>query len=226
MKRNQPIHKTAPKASPIFRRVVVVLLTLVLSLACYGVTVFAWFQADVLNAGNTIQSGSYGLTVFVVVEDDNANRLPENGGSYLLEAGMGYNVTIAATGTTSGYCQISNGNETWNTVAISGTDIFTLTIYPAATANYTFTAFWGAPPEGEQLSDDDVIGTPPEVIQEEPSAPVEEDTTQPTDPEESVTNPTEAPSEEPTTAPTEETTDPTQPQSQPTEPETAAEAEQ
>lgn len=224
MKRNQPIHKTASKASPIFRRVVVVLLTLVLSLACYGVTVFAWFQADVLNAGNTIQSGSYGLTVLVA--DGEVYQLEGNRESYTLEAGKGYSVTMAATGTTSGYCKISNGTETWNTVAISGTDIFTLTIYPVATANYTFTATWGAPPEGEQLSDDDVIGTPPEVTQEEPAAPVEEDTNQPTNPEESVTNPTEAPAEESTTAPTEETPDPTQPQSQPTEPETAVEAQQ
>lgn len=86
MKRNQPIHKTASKASPIFRRVVVVLLTLVLSLACYGVTVFAWFQADVLNAGNTIQSGSYAITVRIEDEETNTPVTAQNGG-FTLEAG-------------------------------------------------------------------------------------------------------------------------------------------
>ena len=44
MRSNQAKHKTAPKGSPIFRRAIVVMLTLALSIACYGVTVFAWFQ--------------------------------------------------------------------------------------------------------------------------------------------------------------------------------------
>ena len=86
MKCNQPIHKTASKASPIFRRVVVVLLTLVLSLACYGVTVFAWFQADVLNAGNTIQSGSYAITVRIE-DKETITPVTAQYGGFTLEAG-------------------------------------------------------------------------------------------------------------------------------------------
>lgn len=198
MKRNQPIHKTASKASPIFRRVVVVLLTLVLSLACYGVTVFAWFQADVLNAGNTIQSGSYAITVRIEDKETNTPVTAQNGG-FTLEAGKGYTVTLTAEGNTSGYCEIQAGDKVLQTKPIGGTDTFTLTIYPETQAVYTFRTVWGTATAKDGISSGETIGTEP-ARQESPDSP-----------EEPSTEPTKEPSEEPTTAPT-----------QPSEPETAA----
>lgn len=204
MRSNQAKHKTAPKGSPIFRRAIVVMLTLALSIACYGVTVFAWFQAELLNTGNTIQSGTYSLAVTVVEKDKNTG-VQETNDSFALEAGKGYTVTITAVGTTNGYCKISNGTDTWNTEAISGGKTFTLTIYPAENANYAFTTVWGAPQGDGNLTAGAKIGEPPAESQEEPEVPVEEGITQPGD---DVTNPTET---DPTTAPTEgETTAPTE----------------
>ena len=213
MRSNQAKHKTAPKGSPIFRRAIVVMLTLALSIACYGVTVFAWFQAEGLNTGNTIQSGTYSLIV-TVDEKDTTNKVPESNGSFALTAGKGYTVTITAEGTTKGYCKISNGTDTWNTEAISGGKTFTLTIYPTVDVNYMFTEVWGAPQNDENLIPDNYqIGEPPAESQEEPEVPVEDGITQPGD---DVTNPTET---DPTTAPTEgETTAPTEePTTTPTE---------
>lgn len=238
MRSNQAKHKTAPKGSPIFRRAIVVMLTLALSIACYGVTVFAWFQAELLNTGNTITSGTYSLIV-TVDEKDTTNKVPESDGSFALTAGEGYTVTITAEGTTNGYCKISNGTDTWNTEAISGGETFTLTIYPAVNASYIFTTVWGAPQNDEKLIPDNYqIGEPPAESQEEPEVPVEEGITQPGD---DVTNPTEtdpttaptegettAPTEEPTTTPTEEPT-PTETVTETTQPtvqETPAEGEQ
>ena len=237
MRSNQAKHKTAPKGSPIFRRATVVMLTLALSIACYGVTVFAWFQAEVLNTGNTITSGTYSLIV-TVDEKDTANKVPESDGSFALTAGKGYTVTITAEGTTNGYCKISNGTDTWNTEAISVGKTFTLTIYPTKAVNYTFTTVWGAPQGDGNLTSGAAIGEPPAESQEEPEVPVEDGITQPGD---DVTNPTEtdpttapteaettAPTEEPTTTPTEEPT-PTETVTETTQPtvqETPAEGEQ
>lgn len=237
MRSNQARHKTAPKGSPIFRRAIVVMLTLALSIACYGVTVFAWFQSELLNTGNTITSGTYSLIV-TVDEKDTTNKVPESDGSFALEVGKGYTVTITAVGTTNGYCKISNGTDTWYTEAISGGETFTLTIYPAVNASYIFTTVWGAPQGDGNLTSGAAIGEPPAESQEEPEVPVEEGITQPGD---DVTNPTEtdpttapteaettAPTEEPTTTPTEEPT-PTETVTETTQPtvqETPAEGEQ
>lgn len=238
MRSNQAKHKTAPKGSPIFRRAIVVMLTLALSIACYGVTVFAWFQSELLNTGNTITSGTYSLAVTVVEKDNTNTSVQETNGSFALEAGKGYTVTITAEGTTNGYCKISNGSDTWNTEAISGGKTFTLTIYPAKSANYAFTTVWGAPQGDVNLTSGAEIGEPPAESQEEPEVPVEEGITQPGD---DVTSPTEtdpttapteaettAPTEEPTTTPTEEPT-PTETVTETTQPtvqETPAEGEQ
>ena len=237
MRSNQAKHKTAPKGSPIFRRAIVVMLTLALSIACYGVTVFAWFQSELLNTGNTITSGTYSLIV-TVDEKDTTNKVPESDGSFALTAGKGYTVTITAVGTTNGYCKISNGTDTWNTEAISGGETFTLTIYPAVNASYIFTTVWGAPQGDGNLTSGAEIGKPPAESQEEPEVPVEDGITQPGD---DVTNPIEtdpttapteaettAPTEEPTTTPTEEPT-PTETVTETTQPtvqETPAEGEQ
>lgn len=238
MRSNQAKHKTAPKGSPIFRRAIVVMLTLALSIACYGVTVFAWFQSELLNTGNTITSGTYSLAVTVVEKDDTNTGVQETNDSFALTAGKGYTVTITAVGTTNGYCKISNGTDTWYTEAISGGETFTLTIYPAVNASYIFTTVWGAPQGDGNLTSGAEIGEPPAESQEEPEVPVEDGITQPGD---DVTNPTEtdpttapteaettAPTEEPTTTPTEEPT-PTETVTETTQPtvqETPAEGEQ
>ena len=227
MRSNQAKHKTAPKGSPIFRRAIVVMLTLALSIACYGVTVFAWFQSELLNTGNTIKSGTYSLAVTVVEKDNTNTSVQEPNGSFALTAGKGYTVTITAEGTTKGYCKIFNGTDTWNTEAISGGKTFTLTIYPTVDVNYMFTEVWGAPQNDENLIPDNYqIGKPPAESQEEPEVPVEDGITQPGD---DVTNPTEtdpttAPTEAETTAPTEEPT--TTPTEEPTPTETVTETTQ
>lgn len=226
MRSNQAKHKTAPKGSPIFRRAIVVMLTLALSIACYGVTVFAWFQAELLNTGNTITSGTYSLAVTVVEKDNTNTGVQETNDSFALTAGKGYTVTITAVGTTNGYCKISNGTDTWYTEAISGGEDFILTIYPTEAVNYMFTTVWGAPQGDGNLTSGAEIGEPPAESQEEPEVPMEEEITQPGD---DVTNPTEtdpttAPTEAETTAPTEEPT--TTPTEEPTPTETVTETTQ
>lgn len=221
MRSNQAKHKTAPKGSPIFRRAIVVMLTLVLSIACYGVTVFAWFQSEVVNSNNTISSGSYTITVDIKGLNTDNPVLGEDGG-YTLEEGKGYSVTLTATGKTSGYCEITSESATWNTMPIKGGTSFTLTIYPETTAVYFFKTVWGTALVKDGLPNNYVIGTEPtEQSDATESSPTEDAVTPPTE------EPTTSPAENPTIAPTEgETTPPTEaPTTEITEGETTAATE-
>lgn len=144
--------RSAKKAPGISRKVMAVLTALVIGVACYSVTVYAWFQANIANSGNTITTATFKLDV--KIEDQTSI----GDGMYNLTKGTSYTVTLARTGEAKGYCVIEGNGKKWYTEQIKS-DTFTFTFIPEANGNYSFTASWGTPPEGTDLiKDDGVVG--------------------------------------------------------------------
>ena len=138
--------KRSAKHTPgISRKVMVVLTALVIGVVCYSVTVYAWFQANIANSGNTITTATFDLNVEInngAVSDD---------GVYSLDANEKYTITLTRTGEAKGYCVIEGNNDTWYTEVIETDAPFTFTFIPEANGNYSFKASWGTPPEGDSL---------------------------------------------------------------------------
>lgn len=64
----RPKHSKSPSAK--IKRKIIFLFTLVAAaVVCYSVTVYAYFQATVLNSGNTIRVGSYAAKIEILAED-------------------------------------------------------------------------------------------------------------------------------------------------------------
>lgn len=137
--------KRSAKHTPgISRKVMVVLTALVIGVVCYSVTVYAWFQANIANSGNTITTATFDLNVEIdngVVSDD---------GVYSLDANEKYTITLTRTGEAKGYSVIEGNGKKWYTEQIKS-DTFTFTFIPEANGNYSFTASWGTPPEDADL---------------------------------------------------------------------------
>ena len=118
------------------------LIAAVAVLAC-SITVFAWFQANVTNTGNSITTTGYELTVKIT--DNNQTEVAVTDHKANLNANTSYTVTLAAgdNGASTGYCEIANGSEKWYTGQINKGENFTFTFVPKTEGEYTFTATWG-----------------------------------------------------------------------------------
>ena len=139
------------------RKVTAIITALVIGVACFSVTVYAWFQASITNTGNKIESAEYGIKVSITTNGTNVS--PDADDNYDLAANTEYSVTLIATGDAEkGYCVMSNGSVSWNTQQILPGKSMTFTLIPEKNAAYTFKENWGSV-EGSVISDGDTIGS-------------------------------------------------------------------
>ena len=139
------------------RKVTAIITALVIGVACFSVTVYAWFQASITNTGNKIESAEYGIKVSITTNGTNVS--PDADDNYDLAANTEYSVTLTAFGDAEkGYCVMSNGSVSWNTQQIFPDESMTFTLIPEKNAAYTFKENWGSV-EGSVISDGDTIGS-------------------------------------------------------------------
>lgn len=161
------------------------LIAAVAVLAC-SITVFAWFQANVTNTGNSITTTGYELTV--AVKDSNGDvAVTDN--KCDLSADTSYTVTLTAgdNGASTGYCEIATGENKWYTGQIDKGNTFTFTFVPKTTGEYTFTAMWGTYAEAPDVENGETLalGTANSNSNQLAAPPAAPETTEPeTEPEE------------------------------------------
>ena len=127
----------------IARKMVVVVLVLAVSLICCSITVYAWFQATLVNSNNVIKATNYHLDISVTDISENPVN-PNGSGSYLLVNGQTYNVTLTAKdNSVTGYCIVQIGDKQYYTTQIEKDQILSFSIRPTGDQTCTFTATWG-----------------------------------------------------------------------------------
>ena len=156
-------HRTEKDSDKLLKKIIITGVIFGAAIVCYSATVFAWFQAGLLNTGNTIKAARF--SVLVTVKDETNNIVPpESNGSYALVKNTVYSITITGDGNAeNGYCKISDGNNvTLYTANIQEQEnrSMTFSYVPENSGYYTFTACWGTAPEdaGELITDDSEIG--------------------------------------------------------------------
>ena len=154
-------HRTEKDSNKLLKKIIITGVVFGVGIICYSATVFAWFQAGLLNTGNTIKAARF--SVLVTVKDETNNIVPpESNGSYALVKNTVYSITITGDGNAeNGYCKISDGNNvTLYTANIQEKGSIKFSYVPASGGDYIFTACWGTAPEdaGELITDDSEIG--------------------------------------------------------------------
>ena len=154
-------HRTENESDKLLRKIIITGVIFGAAIVCYSATVFAWFQAGLLNTGNTIKAARF--SVLVTVKDETNNIVPpESNGSYALVKNTVYSITITGDGNAeNGYCKISDGNNvTLYTANIQEKGSIKFSYVPASGGDYIFTACWGTAPEdaGELITDGSEIG--------------------------------------------------------------------
>ena len=156
-------HRTENESDKLLKKIIITGVIFGAAIVCYSATVFAWFQAGLLNTGNTIKAARF--SVLVTVKDETNNIVPpESNGSYALVKNTVYSITITGDGNAeNGYCKISDGNNvTFYTANIQKqkNKSITFSYVPENSGDYTFTACWGTAPEdaGELITDGSEIG--------------------------------------------------------------------
>lgn len=154
-------HRTENESDKLLKKIIITGVIFGAAIVCYSATVFAWFQAGLLNTGNTIKAARF--SVLVTVKDEADNPVwPAANGKYALIKNTAYSITLTGGGNAeNGYCKISDGNNvTLYTANIQETGSITFSFVPETGGNYTFTACWGTAPEdaGELITDGAVIG--------------------------------------------------------------------
>lgn len=157
----------------------------VLSILCcficlVGMT-WAWFSASSESGSLTIRSASY--MVSSVVIDDSGMLDMNTDGSYTLDAGTRYTITLMASGTAStGFCVVSFDDSEINTTAqIEPDSIFTFCFTPSSGGRLKLTGQWGINPSPDIENNGEIgdasITLPPESSTDEPDITSTEDTT-------------------------------------------------
>ena len=154
-------HRTEKDSNKLLKKIIITGVVFGVGIICYSATVFAWFQAGLLNTGNTIKAARF--SVLVTVKDETNNIVPpESNGSYALVKNTVYSITITGDGNAeNGYCKISDGNNvTLYTANIQEKGSIKFSYVPASGGDYIFTACWGTAPEdaGELITDGSEIG--------------------------------------------------------------------
>lgn len=186
----------------IIRQMLAILSVLVVAVICYSVTVYAWFQASMVNSGNVIQATTYDVAVKVV--DSNGQPISSAAGGYELQANTEYTVILtAAGGASTGYCAIrpADGKAIYTAPIAPGRSL-SFSLIPDKTQSYLFTAAWGKyTGDGNIIKNDTVIGT-------KPSAPQNGKVTPPKDMESNEAAGTTVPEQPTTSQPTESGSNP------------------
>ena len=139
---NKAKHEKAAASQKIIRKMLAIIPALAIAAVCYSVSVCAWFQASVINTGNVIRTVEYAVAVSAICGETQIQ--PSESGTYSLESGKIYTITLTATGgATKGYCLIQTGTTTYYTDQIGSGESLTFTFLPQADAVYAFTARWG-----------------------------------------------------------------------------------
>ena len=154
-------HKTKSEHDRLAGKIIITGVVFAAAVICYSATVFAWFQAGLLNTGNTIKAAEFSVSVSVKDEADNP-VWPAANGKYALIKNTAYSITLTGDGNAeNGYCIISDGNNvTLYTANIQEKGSIKFSYVPASGGDYIFTACWGTAPEdaGELITDGSEIG--------------------------------------------------------------------
>lgn len=203
------LHYSAKREKPgcsrkIIWQMLALIPALAIAVACYSVSVYAWFQASIVNSGNVIQATTYDVVVTITDDSDKKVEAATDGG-YHLTGGKKYKVILTAEGggEKGGYCVIQPGDGVLlYTDPIVPTQSLTFTLIPEEEQTYTFTAVWGEyTGNGKIIENEATVGTVPTTSVTEQAAPT--DGTGSSEPAE-----TTAPEQPTTSQPTESTTNP------------------
>ncbi len=88
-------------------------LSMVICCMCLIGSTLAWFQEGVQTGSQKLTSANYAVTAVVAFDGE---EIPEDNGTYSLEAGKTYTVTLTAVGNaTTGYCILKIGDQQLHT---------------------------------------------------------------------------------------------------------------
>ena len=159
--RHKPKHAAKTPTQKIQYKMLALIPVLALAVLCYCVSAFAWFQADIVNAGNVVRTTEYHLDVSVYVDGKPVE--PQSAlDTYTLEAGKVYDITLTAQagGADNGYAMVQTDGGPLYTAQINR-GALSFKLIPDATASYIFTAMWGIYQGTPAISNGVVIGTMP-----------------------------------------------------------------
>lgn len=164
MMRTQTNHSTGSRPQRAELRCLLAVLPVILAaLLCLSAATLAWFQFTRTNPGNSVQAGSFGLTVQIT--DAAGQQLQPTEGGFALDKGASYTVSLAASGT-AGFCTVSGpGQFLRATQAIPADGLIMFTLIPDESGTYAFAPSWGRPEnygyDGQTLiKNKDTVGTP------------------------------------------------------------------
>ncbi len=196
-------HTDTPRSRKIIRQMLALIPALVIAAACYSVSVYAWFQASIVNSGNVIQTTTYDIAVTIAEAGD--KEIEAVDGVYHLKANTEYAVSLTAAGggEKGGYCVIQpEDGALIYTEPIAPNQSLSFTLIPDKEQTYTFKAVWGKyTGDGKIITNKAVIGT-------EPVAPVDKQAVPTDDTGSSEPVGTTAPEPQATTQPTESSPNP------------------
>ena len=163
MMRTQINHSTGSRPQRAELRCLLAVLPVILAaLLCLTAATLAWFQFTRTNPGNSVQAGSFGLTVQVT--DAAGQQLQPTEGGFALDKGASYTVSLAASGTT-GFCTVSGPGQFLRATQAIPADGLVFTLAPDESGTYAFAPSWGSPEnygyDGQTLiKNNDTVGTP------------------------------------------------------------------
>lgn len=127
-----------------YYKILALMLVLAAIALCYSVSSYAWFSANIVNAGNYIGTADYHLEISVLCDQEAVE--PKTADIYFFEKGKEYHITLAAAGeATTGYCIIKDleGTHLSCTDQIKKGSSLSFTFVPLAEGRYRFVASWG-----------------------------------------------------------------------------------
>lgn len=163
MMRTQINHSTGSRPQRAELRCLLAVLPVILAaLLCLTAATLAWFQFTRTNPDNSVQAGSFGLTVQVT--DAAGQQLQPTEGGFALDKGASYTVSLAASGTT-GFCTVSGPGQFLRATQTIPADGLVFTLAPDESGTYAFAPSWGSPEnygyDGQTLiKNNDTVGTP------------------------------------------------------------------
>lgn len=164
MMRTQTNHSTGSRPQRAELRCLLAVLPVVLvALLCLSAATLAWFQFTRTNPGNSVQAGSFTLTVQIT--NAAGQQLQPAAAGFALDQGASYTVSLAASGT-AGFCTVSGpGQFLRATQAIPADGLIMFTLIPDESGTYAFAPSWGSPEnygyDGQTLiENNDTVGTP------------------------------------------------------------------